>query len=348
MSAQLPNNFIQIDEEGFFQLGQTRISDSESGRAWLASLHKDEQDHLLCDVDGASMIVEPFDEPYVALDIEKGHDTWFLTMPYGYREAFDPKALTVDEWDRFHGRTTRGIPFVLSRPAQSRFFDLLDSFDDDSIIIDGQPIEVPPWLQENLDTKQNEFWTNIYRTETPRWELEAPSHALSSLVPRLKLQRCRVCVAGAGSGNDAAWFAEQGHIVLAIDFSEEAIKRAKAKYGHLSDLKFLQADVFNLPVELTGAFDVVFEHTLYCAITPSRRNDLVKVWRKLLADQGHLMGVFFAFDKPNGPPFGGSEWELRTRLTKQFQPLYWNRLRDSCPNRLGHEVFIYAQKRALL
>ena len=203
-------------------------------------------------------------------------------------------------------------------------------------------------LQENPDTKQDAFWTNIYRTETPRWELEAPSHALPSLVPRLKLQRCRVCVAGAGSGNDAAWFAEQGHIVTAIDFSEEAITRAKAKYGHIPNLKFLQADVFNLPAEMHGSFDIVFEHTLYCAITPSRRTELVSVWRKLLTDQGYLMGVFFAFDKPHGPPFGGSEWELRARLNKRFQPLYWTRLRDSRPNRLGHEVFIYAQKVAIL
>jgi SAM-dependent methyltransferase len=345
--SQLPSHFIQIDEEGYFQSEQTRISDPENGRTWLASVHKDEQNHLLCDVGGVATIVEPFDEPFVALDIEQQTGLWSLTMPYGHRESFDPKSITVDEWDRFHGRTSRGIAFVLSRAAQARFFDLLDSFDDDSVVIDGQRSRVQPWLQENLDTKQNEFWTNIYRTETPRWELEAPSHALPSLVPRLRLQRCRICVAGAGSGNDAAWFAEQGHIVTAIDFSEEAIARAKSKYGRLPDLKFLQADVFNLPAEMSGTFDIVFEHTLYCAITPSRRNELVRVWRRLLTDQGHLMGVFFAFDKPTGPPFGGSEWELRARLSKQFQPLYWNRLRDSRPNRLGHEVFIYAQKKAM-
>lgn len=341
----LPNYFIQIDEEGYFLSDQMRIAEPETGRAWLASIHKDEQNHLLCDAGGVAAIVEPFDEAYVAHDIERGSGgLWTITMPYGHREQFSPETLTVDEWDRFHGRTSRGIAFVLSRPAQARFFDLLDSFDDDSITAESKRFEVKPWLQENSDTKQDEFWTNIYRTETPRWELEAPSQALPTLVPKLKLQRSRVCVLGCGTGNDAAFFAEQGHIVTAFDFSEEAIARARKKYGHLPDLKFVRADVFDLPAELNGGFDIVFEHTLYCAITPSRRNELVAVWRKLLSDQGHLMGVFFAFDKTYGPPFGGSEWELRARFRKKFQPLYWTRLHDSRPNRLGHELFIYARK----
>jgi hypothetical protein len=54
-------------------------------------------------------------------------------------------------------------------------------------------------------------------------------------------------------------------------------------------------------------------------------------------------------DKRTGPPFGGSEWELRSRLQshasqKGFRILYWNRLRDSKPERLGQELFVYAQK----
>jgi SAM-dependent methyltransferase len=106
----------------------------------------------------------------------------------------------------------------------------------------------------------------------------------------------------------------------------------------------MQADIFHLPAEMTGAFDMVFEHTCYCAISPSRRNELVRVWRRVLTEGGHVLGVFFTMDRPNGPPYGGSEWELRSRLGKTFRLLFWTRLRDSVSSRLGQELLVYAQK----
>ena len=340
-----PQHFIQIDEDGYFKMETLRVSDVDAGRDWMSKVAMDDRGRALTQINNADVLIEAFDEPYVAVDVTKvTKDLWHITMPYGHSETFPLASLTTDEWDRFHGRTTRGIPFVMSRTAQSRFFNLVDEFEDDAVIVDGERYETKPWLQENPDTRNDAWWTNVYRTEEPRWELNAPSHALAKIVPRLKLQKSRILVPGAGSGNDAAWFAEQGHLVTAVDFSEEAIARAQAKYGHLSNLKFMRADVFNLPPTLRNNFDVVFEHTLYCAITPSRRNDLTKVWRQVLTEQGHLMGVFFTMDKQFGPPYGGSEWEIRSRLQKGFRPLYWTRLRDSMSKRLGHELFIYAQK----
>jgi SAM-dependent methyltransferase len=340
--------FIQIDEEGYFKMDQLRVADAEAGREWLANLSIDEQGRAWVSMNQQRVLVEAFDEPYIALDIEKPSLTeasWIITMPYGHRETTRLDTLTVDEWDRFHGRTERGVPFVLSRSAQARFFDLLDSFDDDSITFAGETIEMRPWLRETNEINDPSWWTDVYVKENAPWDLGAPSLALTTSAPQLKLTKCRVLVLGAGSGNDAAWFAEQGHIVTAMDFSEEAVARAKAKYGHLPTLTIEKRDVFELPSSMNGSFDLVFEHTLYCAISPARRPELVKVWRRVLADHGHLMGVFFTMDKLKGPPYGASEWEIRARLEKGFRPLYWNRLKESGrENRLGLELFVYAQK----
>ena len=352
-----PQRFIQIDEEGYFKMDQLRVADAEAGRDWLQHLSMDENGRAWVGMGKERVLVESFDEPYIALDVEKPppvsvpgknlepEKPWGLTMPYGHRESFRLESLTLDEWDRFHGRTERGVPFVFSRSAQARFFDLLDAFDDDSITVGGERIEIRPWLRETTEINEPGWWTDVYVKENAPWDLGAPSRALPTLVPQLKLTRCRVLVLGAGSGNDAAWFAEQGHIVTAIDFSEEAIARAKAKYGHLTNLTFEQRDLFQLPTSMNSSYDLVFEHTLYCAISPNRRPELVKVWRRVLTDHGHLMGVFFAMDKLKGPPYGGSEWEVRARLEKGFRPLYWNRLREANrETRLGIELFVYAQK----
>ncbi|MEK7356267.1 MAG: methyltransferase domain-containing protein [Bdellovibrionota bacterium] len=340
-------HFVQIDEDGYFKMDDLRVADVDSGREWLANIEM-QQGRAITQIDGVPIYVEAFDEPYIALDLSPKEAGWHATMPYGHTEPVELETLSLDEWDRFHGRTKRGIPFVLSRAAQARFFEALDAYDDDWIEALGRRYETKPWLIENPDANASDWWSELYRGNEARWDKNAPSPALSLLVPQLKLQRSRILVLGCGQGHDAAWFAQAGHLVTGIDFSDEAIARAKATYGHVHDLTFIKGDAFRLPPSMDGAFDIVFEHTLYCAISPERRNELVKAWRRALVETGHLMGVFFTFDKPMGPPFGGSEWELRSRLAKSFRPLYWQRLRNSIPERLGTELYVYADKRQLL
>jgi SAM-dependent methyltransferase len=343
ITASLPS-YVQMDEDGYFAVDGLRVADVEVGRDWLSRMQIDERGRAVTEISGISTIVEYYDEPFIALDVEKQGAAWTVQMPYGHVENFKLETLCLDEWDRFHGRTDRGVPLVLSRSTQARFFNQVDEFDDDSITVDGKRIETQPWLQENPDANQKNWWSEIYRSEEPRWDLKAPSPSLANIMPRLKLTRARILVLGCGPGNDAAWFAELGHLVTAVDFSEEAIKEATKRYGNVRGLEFLQCDAFNLPKEFKNSFDIVFEHTCYCAITPSRRNELVRVWRQALAENGHLMGIFFTMDKRFGPPYGGSEWEIRSRLQKNFRALYWTRLHDSIEKRIGQELFVYAQK----
>lgn len=359
--------FIQMDEEGYLMVDDLRVADLEIGNKTIAHIQMDERNRPFTFFGDEPAIIEAFDEPYVALSVEKiggkmggknsegeGEKTlatgtdgsrWTLLLPYQHREEFEMSSLTVDEWDRFHGHSVRGVPFVLSRAAQAELFNLVDDYDDESITVGGIQYTIQPWLTENPEVNRAEWWSDLYATQQSGWDLEAPSHVLASRMPQLKLQKSRVLVPCCGSGNDAAWFAEQGHLVTAVDFSIEAIERGRKKYGHLSNLKFLKANIFDLPIEMTHSFDLIFEHTCYCAIDPRKRKDLVQLWRRLLVDNGHVMGVFFAMDKSFGPPYGGSEWEMRQRLQKgQFRLLYWNRLRDSKTERMGKELFVYAQK----
>jgi SAM-dependent methyltransferase len=345
-SEELPSRFIQLDEDGYFKMDDLRVADLESGQNLYANLTVDASGRARTIFGSVPVFVEAFDEPIIAVDVDRGSGLrWQIQAPYEFRQDFELATLTLDEWDRFHGRTLKGVPFVFSRAAQARFFNLLDEYEDDAIIVSGTRIPTLPWLTQNPEVDRPEFWTDLYLKNETRWELGAPSHALELLVPQLKLQKSRVLVLGAGSGNDAAWFAQRGHIVTAIDFSAEAISRAQQKYGHLPTLTFKQGDIFQLPTQMNESFDLIFEHTCYCAINPERRDELMKVWRRVLVDHGHVMGVFFTMDKSDGPPYGSTEWELRSRFeSKRFRSLYWTRMRDSNPRRLGLELYVYAQK----
>ena len=149
---------------------------------------------------------------------------------------------------------------------------------------------------------------------------------------------------GCGEGHDAAYFAQAGHVVTAVDFSKEAIERGKKKYGEVEGLTFYQEDVFKLPQEWNHTFDLVVEHTCFCAVPPDQRDEFVRTWRRMLHEEGQLMGLFFSMEKRAGPPYGATEWELRKRLQPYFQFLFWGRWRKSLPQRQGRELFILAKK----
>jgi SAM-dependent methyltransferase len=341
-----PQRFVQLDEDGYFKMEAVRVSDQEIGHDWIKRIEFSQESRTVTTtIENQSVIVEAFDAPYVVLRTEKRFGKWTATMPYAHEEPFELETLTLDEWDRFHGRTERGVPFVFSRQAQASFFDSLDEFDDESITDEGKRFEMKPWLQTFEDAEDSKFWNDLYvEGETP-WDTRKTFHqSLPKVLPQLKLLRSRILVLGCGRGHDAAWFAQQGHIVTAVDYSAEAIKQAKELYASVPDLTFVQADAFNLPQSFDKSFDIVFEHTLYCAINPDKRNDLVKAWRRALVENGHILAMMFVSEKRKGPPYGGSEWEIRQRLAKTFRPLYWQRLRDSVPKRLGTELFVYSQK----
>jgi SAM-dependent methyltransferase len=336
-----------LDEEGYFAFDGHRVDDSELGRTLLNNMSVSSRGTLTTAMDGQTAFVEAFDSPLVIRHVRPG-SPGFLEADGAYHSVYKmPLAsLSTDEWDRFHGTTEKGLPLVFSRTAQVEFFDLLESFDDDSITIAGRKYLVPAWLNPVQDVDQENFWSELYRKEQepPAWELGQPAPALSSVLPQLKLSRARVLVLGCGSGHDAAFLAQQGHVVTAVDFSPEAVTKAKNLYSFMDNLKFLQADAFQLSDRLNGQFDLVFEHTFYCAISPERRNEIVRLWKRMLHPQGQLLGIFFVMEKRTGPPFGGSEWEIRERLKKHFSFLFWTRWRHSIEGRRGCELVVFANR----
>lgn len=292
-------------------------------------------------------IVEAFDQPYVAQQVYKNSaEDWEIELPYGIKKKLNLSQLKVDEWDRFHGKTPEDIPYVFSRKAQNEFFNLVTEFDDDGFSIGDETYTIESYYPTREDVRRDNFWSKIYKetNNQPGWDLNGPTPILKHIIPQLKIPKSRILVVGCGRGHDAFELAQRGNVVTAVDFSEEAIKEAKRLYPESENLKFLQADVFNLPEKYFGYFDIVFEHTLFCAIDPSKRNALVKVYKSMLADHGHLLGIFFTIDNMNHPPFGGTEWEYRERLKKHFQFFYWTKWKAETTRSAGVELIIYAKK----
>lgn len=132
-----------------------------------------------------------------------------------------------------------------------------------------------------------------------RWLKEQPVGQASCLPSPVKsVQRTagetpappclRAAVVGCGLGDDAQLLAELGYDTLGFDISPTAIAWARQRFTH-DRLRFETADLFDLPAEWRGAFDLVVEiytfQALPLAIRPAAMDhtaSLVKPGGKLV------------------------------------------------------------------
>ncbi|MNS63508.1 hypothetical protein D3C72_966040 [compost metagenome] len=126
----IPTKFVQIDEEGYVVSGEIRIQDPNVGSELLGNIKLHEGGTLISIFGEVPVIVEAFDEPYVASQVHHENNQWLIELPYGVELEFSLESLSLDEWDRFHGYAKNKIPFVFSRKAQASFFQMLEEFDD--------------------------------------------------------------------------------------------------------------------------------------------------------------------------------------------------------------------------
>lgn len=189
-------------------------------------------------------------------------------------------------------------------------------------------------------------WENRYRTGDMPWEKGAPHPAL---VAFLKINPVRGCVLvpGCGSGHDVRALAATADEVVGLDIAPSAIARAKAQPA-VGGERFVLGDLFALPKSLRGAFDVVFEHTCFCAIDPAQRADYVAAVASALKPGGHLLAVFYldpGLDPgETGPPFGVTRAELDGLFSPRFTLLREWTPPATYPGREGRETCRLLQK----
>jgi len=112
---------------------------------------------------------------------------------------------------------------------------------------------------------------------------------------------------GCGLGHNALFMAQNGYEVTAIDLSQSAIDWAQKRFSK-SPVTFRQADLFKLPQDLIGQFDLVHETYTIQALPAPMRPELFKAIVSLLAPGGRLLVISRSRPEevvPDGPP-----WEL--------------------------------------
>lgn len=190
---------------------------------------------------------------------------------------------------------------------------------------------------QSKNSMQPGFWNERFETKFTPWDKGGVPQALQDFVARSALPLVTL-IPGCGIGYEAAFLAQSGWDVTAIDFAPAAVASAKAAIGEWSK-HVIEADFFQYqPVGMLG---LIYERAFLCALPSAMRPQIVQRWAALLQPGGLLAGFFYVDDSAGrslkGPPFCVSSDELRALISPYFELLEESDVVDSIPVFAGKE-----------
>jgi SAM-dependent methyltransferase len=188
-------------------------------------------------------------------------------------------------------------------------------------------------------------WEARYQARDWPWEKGEPSPGLVDfLEAHPHLPKGTLLAPGCGTGHDVRAWAQAGFRATGLDVAPSAIQLGRdwtTAVGLSADFRlgdFLRDPPF-------AAFDWLWEHTLFCAIHPSERDDYVRAVLRWLQPGGHYLAVNYLLTDPDGPPYPTTREEQLERFSSHFDLLKeW--VPRSYPNRVGLERMFWWKRKA--
>jgi Thiopurine S-methyltransferase (TPMT) len=214
-----------------------------------------------------------------------------------------------------------------------------------------KPAESPnPPVFASRNAAQPDFWNDRFAAEFTPWDRGGIPQDFAAFVQSQRPQR--ILIPGCGRANELSWLLAQGWAATAIDFSHEAVARAKAILPQEQHMHVWEADFF-VDGELGSAatswdtepYDSVYECAFMCALPPVWRTPWAARVSSLLRPSGVLAGYFYLGATEKGPPFSIEESELHQLLSGGFQLIQQRSTNDSIAVFAGREQWMCWQKR---
>jgi methyl halide transferase len=162
-------------------------------------------------------------------------------------------------------------------------------------------------------------WEAAYRRGDTPWEKGKAHPALIDFLAENGRIAGEILVPGCGFSYDVRALSTSANHAIGIDLAQFAIARAKS-FPKVGPEEYLLANLFTLPAEFDSKFDVVFEHTCFCAIEPEMRMKYIETIARVLKSGGKVIAIFFLNPDhdEDGPPYGVLRSELDELFGAQF------------------------------
>ncbi len=167
-------------------------------------------------------------------------------------------------------------------------------------------------------------WSRRYEDEDTPWDLGRPHPDLVTRMPELSGfvgSDPRAFVPGCGRGHDAEALARAGLDVTAVDVVPGLASRVRTRLEPFGGTFSWEDALLVRPEE---PYDLIWEHTFFCAVDPEDRPAYGAMARRCLRRGGVLAGVLFPVGKPEawgGPPWGVTVEALERALGSSFRKL---------------------------
>jgi SAM-dependent methyltransferase len=187
-------------------------------------------------------------------------------------------------------------------------------------------------------------WEAKYQANDAYWDHGAASPGLIDfLAAHADLPTASVLVPGCGTGHDVRAWAKAGWRAVGMDIAPTAVALARERTDQAGlSAEFHVGDFLHDHPQ--GEFDWVFEHTLFCAINPTERDEYVKALLRWLQPAGWYLAVNYMITEGEGPPFNVTRQELWDRFAPSFELLAeWEP--TSYPQRTGRERMFWWRRK---
>jgi hypothetical protein len=180
-------------------------------------------------------------------------------------------------------------------------------------------------------------WNARYNNDDMPWDKGEGTPVLAELLrilPQYFQPDTNALVPGCGLGHDVAILHEAGIDATGLDIAETALRLARKAHPELGEA-WLKNDLFTMS-DKAGAYDLVWEHTCYCAIPPEKRADYADSVFDLLKPNAYFAGVFFTDtgQPPEvGPPFSTTRAEVFENFDRMFHLVWEGKPSQSYPGR---------------
>ena len=138
-------------------------------------------------------------------------------------------------------------------------------------------------------------------------------------------KRLKAIDVACGLGDNAEAMAGAGYETTAFDLAVDAIDWAKARFPQ-SKIDYRQADLFQLPEEWIGQFDLVHECYTLQALQPDTLGKTASAIASLVKPGGRLL--VFTRTRKNGGTVEGPPWPLEEDKLEMFYELGFELVSD--------------------